>query len=239
MRVILIIYFLIAAVAWADGEPMRIWTSMSGAKVEAAFVRDTGDFVVLKTTNDEIKIRRSSLSPQDREYLTDQAAKAVELRKRELSLTNIKKIYDPMEGFTFYKNGRECSLDLGDGETVTLFMYLAQAENILRLKFKLIYSARDWLFIDKLTLLSDSGHRAVVDLSSKRDGKVVSGEGIIEWSDVILTPDDFLKFNAANTITCRLTGQFRRDFALSTDQLMSIREILEMYINLAGNSTEP
>jgi hypothetical protein len=156
----------------------------------------------------------------------------IKQHQETFSLNNVKQSHDQMESATFYTNIREHSIELADHETVTLSLYIGQQRDVINLKFKIIFTAMNWLFIDKVIFLSDKGHRAVVDVENDRDSKVVDGGGILEWADVKINPNDMLKFADASSIKCRLEGQFRRDFDLSTNQLMAMREILATYLKI-------
>jgi len=220
-----------------DDDTSSWWRGEEGKDVVTILIDERGLDDLRAMPQRTVKAQESLRNNPRLRRVHELLAKTVEADKQTFSLANIQKSTDPMEGATFYRNQRDCSLQLPNGANVTLFPYIGQTREAVNLKFKLIYTAMDWLFIKKVILLSESGHRAVIDVASRRDSKVVDGGGIAEWSDVILKPDEVAAFMNATSIKCRLEGQFRQDFDLTTDQLMTMREVLSMYDTLTGRDT--
>ncbi len=213
------------------------WRGRESEQVATILIDDRG-LAELRSMPEKLKHALQQLNTHPRlQRVHALLEQHIEKDKSTFSLTNISRSHDRMEAATFYRNTRDCSHSFGDGATVTMFAYIAEAEGELRLKFKMIYTASDWLFIDKAILVSDGGHRNIIDLSAKRESKVVSGAGIVEWSDVVLDHTSILPFASASRITCRLDGQFRKDFVLSTDQLMALREMLAMFLKLRDGAS--
>ena len=61
---------LMVAITGARAQDIRTWTSASGATIEAAFVSQQADVVILqKPDGEKLRIRLNQLSPADQRFL--------------------------------------------------------------------------------------------------------------------------------------------------------------------------
>lgn len=168
-----------------------------------------------------------------RERETMERIQKEEAARNTFSFSNIEKHFDKFENSSAFRTKRNTRITR-EGARLGFWLWVHNQEEskqrpVLLASFS--YSAEDWLFVDKITLLS--GQRRVVLSYSSADTSrdVQKSNGILEIGSIVVDPEQLRPFSSVETIECRFSGEKGViDFEFSTDQIMALKEMLQFYL---------
>lgn len=110
-------------------------------------------------------------------------------------------------------------------------LYIAVKNDVPYLKFKIIYSGKDWVFMKKIIFLIDGQNFEYIPIDVKRD--VVLGSGVTEKVEETVT-EAYLPLinaiaNATTDINIRFEGDKIRDQVYYKKIAIPFKETLELY----------
>ncbi len=165
----------------------------------------------------------------------------LEKQRHELELNKfISKKYDVFQKITWYETKRNTDYQEGSHVTFQVELYCGTSDNsnkFFRLRTRYTdrlsdYHDTQWIFYEKIQLLSDNGGEIVVSTNYPNKQSDNGSYGLTEWSDNLLSDFEVLKFATANKIKVRFDGKYRHDFYMNSSQLRAFKEIIEKFKTL-------
>ena len=177
------------------------------------------DAVALAKTKEALKNKKNAL-----------------IKERKKLLSDYKRQEDKFNDTVYYTHVNSPQY-LNSRSTVYAYMGISRSGPFLRMK--VVYTADDWLFVDRVQVYANGESKLLVDGDFKRDN---NGGTIWEWVDVSPSSAQLrmlVEMSSAPDATIRYTGNtYRKDIEFSHYERANLKTVLTDFKRLKELSTE-
>lgn len=159
-----------------------------------------------------------AIPPEYKPISTTQNAKGEEIP------SNIYVKHNQFSGNSFYQHKRFLVK-----EDAPAIIYISGLNNVM---LRLQYYGSDWIFFDHATFINDKKNRLYLTFENyNKNTDVLSGSYVKETVDIHLTNEQREKLKqifSSNSVSLRLSGKYYHDYQISREDILAIRELLDL-----------
>ena len=159
---------------------------------------------------------------------------AAEKARLAAATKNMRTNTDDVRGITFYKDITTTQYN----DVKSLHLYIGKNETRTWLRFRIQYTADDWLFIDNFVIKADDQRFDMPSVSSLMQRDNAAG-AIWEWYDGSVRASDMAMLKAiiaCKSTTLRYNGkQYYSDSAITAAEKQALQNVLDAFVALGGD----
>jgi tetratricopeptide (TPR) repeat protein len=150
-----------------------------------------------------------------------------EEEQRSRILSNITKNIDEFEGISWcYADGTPKRIG-----SFSFYCYVGEKNSRTWLRLKTGFHKSDWVFFEKISVKADE-YKFEIPFDYYEDRDTDIGSGIYEWIDISVNSSllsKLKKVTEADEVIVRFSGDYYKDYELSSKQKIRIKQIIDYY----------